>query len=80
MDQGYEHGRQPLDQIMTQTGLENHDLVAVSTDQITHKMIRKARTGRRLSRRVQLKILTALNACSEDHTYQFNDIFTYDGK
>jgi len=80
VDHLLEHGLQPLNQIMEERGLENHDLVAASTEQITHKMIRKARTGRRLSRKVQLKILTALNTCCEDSTYQFNDLFTYDGK
>ncbi|MFP4472763.1 MAG: hypothetical protein ACLFPX_02690 [Candidatus Omnitrophota bacterium] len=71
--------RQPIDGIMETSGLRNHDLVDASAEQITHKMVAKARKGRRLSRKVQEKICRALNArLSAGHTIQ--DLFTYQGK
>ena len=50
-------GEQPVLSIMVGHGLARHDLVAASSDQITHKMVSRACKGRRLSRRAQLKIL-----------------------
>jgi hypothetical protein len=35
-------GPQPIAQIMLDRGLKAHDLVAVSTEQITHKMVSRA--------------------------------------
>ena len=50
-------GTQPLDTLLDEMGLNNHELVSFSTDQLTHKQVQKARKGRR----VTVKILTALN-------------------
>ena len=55
-------GTQPLDGLMEQFGLENHDLVEASTEQITHKMVTRGRKGRRLTPNVQKKLTNALNA------------------
>lgn len=54
-------GIQPLDEIMTKLGLSNHDLVEVSTEQLSHKVVQKGRKGRRLTLNSQTKILNALN-------------------
>lgn len=80
MDKQREYGIQPLDKILNELDLTNHDLVGSSTKQITHKMAHKGRKGRRLSRNVQTKILNALNACQNIKMFTLQDIFTYDGK
>ena len=54
-------GVQPLDTLLDEIGLTNHELVALSTDQLTHKQVQKARKGRRITVNIQRKILTALN-------------------
>ncbi len=69
-------GPQPLEGVLAEHGLSHHDVVAASTEQITHKMVNRACKGRRLSRRVQLKIRDAVNAAVEG-TYKLGDLFTY---
>jgi len=74
-------GPQPLDRILRERGLKNHDLVAaVEPGFITHKQVQKARKGRRLTLRTQEKVLRALNACVAPDSYAFEEIFTYRGK
>ena len=67
-------GPQPIEDI--QHGLTHHDLVAASTEQITHKIVSRACKGRKLSRRVQLKLVGALNNATEEQ-YVLKDLFTY---
>jgi len=69
-------GPQPLAQVMAEQKLKAHDLVAASTDQITHKMVARACKGRRLTPNVQAKIQNALNAATGKH-YTLPDLFTY---
>jgi len=69
-------GPQPLVQIMTEHKLKAHDLVAASTEQITHKMVARACKGRRLTPNVQTKIQNALNAAAGKH-YARSDLFNY---
>lgn len=69
-------GPQPIAQIMADRDLKAHDLVAASTDQITHKMVARACKGRRLTPHVQNKILKALNNAAGQH-YTRSDLFTY---
>ena len=69
-------GEQPLAQIMAEHGLKRHDLVDHSTDAITFKMVARACKGRRLTSRVKLKILDALNKASQ-RTYLMKDVFNY---
>ncbi len=74
-------GVQPLDAIMQEKGISNHDLVAATPSGfINHKQVQKARKGRRLTVRMQEKILEALNAFCTPETYGFKEIFTYRGK
>ena len=74
-------GVQPLDAIMTEKEIRNHDLVAaVPPGTITHKQVQKARKGRRLTTNMQDKILLALNAFSDPDSYAFRDVFNYRGK
>ena len=84
-DKPLDLGPQPLDEIMQAADLSNHDLVAASSVQLTHKMVARGRRGRRLKRKVQLKILDALNAhmktqCPDTHrVYTLPDLFNYKG-
>jgi hypothetical protein len=72
-----EHGIQPLDAVLNQRGLKNADLVAASTEFLTHKQVNKARRGRRLTINVQLKILNALNKLGGEKKYRREDLFNY---
>lgn len=84
-DKPLDLGTQPLDQIMLGAAISNHDLVAASSSQLTHKMVARGRKGRRLKRKIQLKILDALNAHTkalspETHRiYTLPDLFNYKG-
>jgi len=74
-------GIQPLDAIMTEKEIKNHDLVAIAPPGfINHKQVQKARKGRRLTIHMQEKILEALNTFSAPESYEFNDLYTYRGK
>ncbi|MCX8494367.1 MAG: hypothetical protein ORN23_09090 [Chthoniobacterales bacterium] len=69
-------GEQPLNRLMAELGLKSHDLVAASTEQITHKMVQRGCKGRRLTKNVQGKLLRALNTATGG-TYVVADLFTY---
>ncbi|MFZ9011374.1 MAG: hypothetical protein ACO20W_05715 [Anaerohalosphaeraceae bacterium] len=69
-------GPQPIIELMEKHDLAAHDLVAASTAHITHKMVTRACKGRKLSRRVQLKIRDALNTATEQ-SYTLSDLFNY---
>lgn len=56
-----DHGVQPLDRLMDDWGLGNHDLVDVSTEQLTHKQVQKARNGRELTLKMKMKVTRAFN-------------------
>ncbi|MDD5217945.1 MAG: hypothetical protein PHN49_06850 [Candidatus Omnitrophica bacterium] len=65
----------PLEQVMTQFGLSNNDLVRASTEQLTHKMVRKGRKGKHLTENVRNKIFNALRAARPDSAFQMKDLF-----
>lgn len=69
-------GEQPLARLIEELGLKPHDLVAASTEQITHKMVSRGSKGRRLTRNVQGKLLRALNKAS-GKTFVLADLFAY---
>jgi len=69
-------GEQPLGRLMVELGLKSHDLVAASTEQITHKMVQRGCKGRRLTKNIQGKLLRALNTAT-GNTYVVADLFTY---
>ncbi len=71
-------GEQPVAALLVQHNVTPHDLVAASTEQITHKMVGRACKGRRLTSNVQRKILRALKAAS-GQDYSLNDLFNYKG-
>lgn len=69
-------GEQPIALIMENSGLKASDLVAASTEHITHKMVARARKGRRLTPNVQRKIRNALNTAA-DKEYLLSELFNY---
>lgn len=69
-------GEQPLAAIMAELGLTRQDLIARSTEPMTFKMVARACKGRRLTTNVKLKILNALNKCSE-RQFVMTDLFNY---
>jgi len=69
-------GEQPIAGIISEKNLKSRDIVNASTEQITYKMISRAVKGRRLSPKVQNKILRAINSLTENQ-YSLKDIFNY---
>ena len=69
-------GEQPIRQIILEHNLKPHDLVEASTEQLTHRMVTRAGKGRRLSPRIQIKVLNALNKIA-NKTYTLKDLFSY---
>jgi len=69
-------GEQPIARIMADHGLKAQDLVAISTEQITHKMISRACKGRRLTPNVQSKVRKAVIR-SAGRQYSMQELFTY---
>lgn len=70
-------GEQPISDIMKEFNLISHDIVAASTEQITHKMVKKACKGRRLSSNLKTKLRNAINrATKKDFTT--SQLFNYE--
>ena len=69
-------GEQPIARLLAALGLSAHDLVAASREQLTHKMVRRACKGRRLTPHVQQKLQNALNARTAG-SYGLGDLFDY---
>ena len=76
-------GPQPLDALLSELGIGNHDLVGASTEQLTHKQVQKARKGRYVTKNIQGKVLKALNALApndeagEKTVFQISKLFNY---
>lgn len=69
-------GEQPISAFLKELNVKTHDLVAASDEQITHKMVSKACKGRRLGKKVQARVIRALNKVSGNH-YAKEDLFNY---
>jgi len=54
-------GTQPLDTMMQSWQMSNHQMVEVSTEQLTHKQVQRARSGRRLTLKMMQKVTRAFN-------------------
>ena len=54
-------GPQPLDAMMEAWQISNHQMVDVSTEQLNHKQIQRARQGRRLTLKMMQKVTRAFN-------------------
>ena len=69
-------GEQPVARIMREHNFKPHDLVAISSVEMTHKMVSRACKGRRLTLNTQSKVLTALNRVTGKN-YALRDLFNY---
>jgi len=69
-------GLQPFAKLMAEHGLKPNDLVRNSTEQLTHKMVGRAVKGRRLTPKIQHKIISALNKAAGKE-YALKDLFNY---
>ena len=74
-----EAGQQPLDRFMNEVDLKNNDVVKSSKEGLTHKQVSKARKGRRITLRMQKKVLKAWNSL-RDEGCELDDLFNYRGR
>lgn len=72
-----EFGLQPLDALMIKFELKNTDLVEVSTEQLTHKMVAKGRNGRCLTPKIKNKILAAVKLLRPEQKITLKELFNY---
>jgi hypothetical protein len=69
-------GQQPIAKLLAEHKLTPHDLVAASTQQLTHKMVSRAAKGRWLTPNAKAKVLTAVNRATGKN-YCLADLFNY---
>ena len=74
-----EAGQQRLDRYMNEADLKNNDLVNCSEARLTHKQVSKARKGRRITMRMQKKVLCAWNAFTGEKR-ELDELFNYRGR
>ncbi|MCP3917240.1 MAG: hypothetical protein GY711_16960 [bacterium] len=74
---GHDLGEQPLADLMAERGLKPKDLVAASTEQLTHKMVTRAMKGRRLTANTMGKVHRAWNRAAEDEA-GVGSLFNYE--
>ena len=77
MTESNDLGIQPLDSLMLRLKLTNHDLVAASAHQLTHKVVAKGRKGRRLTVNAQYKILSAFQVLRPQNPVSLKELFNY---
>ena len=76
-------GVQPLDGILVEYALGNHDLVAASEEPMTHKAVQRGRKGRRLTKHMKQRMADALNRAvtlqgkTVERAWGVSDLFTY---
>jgi len=76
-------GPQPLEAIMAEWALGNHDLVAACEEPLTHKAVQRARKGRRLTPHMMRRIADALNRAvtlqgkTVERPWEIADLFNY---
>ena len=75
-DMEFDLGPQPIAKILEVLKLKPLDIVSKSTEQLTFKMVSKAVKGRRLTLKIQHKVLNALNKASGKE-YVLKDLFNY---
>ncbi|MEL6428864.1 MAG: hypothetical protein AAFU73_03715 [Planctomycetota bacterium] len=69
-------GEQPLAARMAERDLKPADLVAASTEQITHKMVTRGMKGRRLTPNTMGKVVRAYAAAAGESAVA-SDLFDY---
>lgn len=75
-------GAQPLDALMKEHGVDNHALVAASTEPMTHKAVQRARRGRKLTRHMQRRMVAAFNKVLQqqgvEEPFALRQLFNYE--
>jgi len=69
-------GEQPMAHLMREHEITTHNLVAVSPDPITHKMVARACKGRRLTPNARNKMIRAMSLVL-GRDLKKADLFTY---
>ncbi len=69
-------GDQPLGALLDKHELTRRDLVAASTEQLTHKQVARAVKGRWLTPNLRVKILRALETASGER-FALAELFNY---
>jgi len=80
MSEELDLGPQPVADILKGWGLENHDLVEISPEQLTHKQVQKAGSGRKLTLKMKQKVARTLNFAvwgrlTDEEREQFTEYF-----
>ena len=76
-------GKQPIEALMAENSLGNHDLVAASKEPMTHKAVQRARNGRKLTPHMKRRMADALNLAvairgkTLETPWKVKDLFTY---
>ncbi len=74
-------GTQPIDAVMEEHTLKNHDIMQMNRGGLTHKMVQKARKGRRLKPNIKVRVTEALNAALKQRgvetKYGVGQLFNY---
>lgn len=76
-------GPQPLDAILAEHSLGNHDIVSASEQPLTHKAVQRARKGRRLTKHMQRRVTIAVNKAialqgnEEARDWKIAELFNY---
>jgi hypothetical protein len=76
-------GTQPLDAVMQEAGLGNHDLVTVCAGFLTHKAVQRARKGRRLTAHMKKRVAEAVTKAmkardpAQEREWKAAELFNY---
>lgn len=76
-------GKQPIEALMAEHSLGNHDLVAASEEPMTHKAVQRARNGRKLTSHMKRRMAVALTRAvtlqgkTVETPWKVSDLFTY---
>ena len=74
-------GTQPLDALMLEHELGNHEVVAHTKLPLTHKAVARARKGRKLTRNTQQRVVAAFNAALKakggEQEFKLLELFNY---
>lgn len=76
MEESRDMGEQPIAAIIEKHGLKPNDLVKASPTPMTHKMVKRACKGRKLTGNTMRIVRDALNAALSEK-YKLPDLFNY---
>jgi len=74
-------GVQPMDVLMAEKEMPNHELLAASKEPMTHKAVQRARKGRRLTKHMQRRMVEAFNTAMKqrgaEESFTLDQLFNY---